>query len=223
MSESQNPNFLKHQSEDERRLSKKKPPSETLGLNLVTSESMKKADLKLEKRNLSQIFSSVVISLLLAGSAYIGTLVFGRISLQSLKPVQSELEQVTRRIGEIEKHKGSLLSFQQRMELVRSLLDEHIHWSQFFKEFEKATLPNVTFDAVSLTTDYQLTLSAHTTDYASVARQLVLFQKSTHLVKSVQITSANAVLNQGNEIEGVNFGVILVLNPDITKRIYARE
>lgn len=79
------------------------------------------------------------------------------------------------------------------------------------------------YDSISISTNYVTSLSAHTTDYASVAKQLIAFQDASSFVTNVEITSANAVLSPTGVSTGVNFSVRLEIDPAVITKTYAAD
>jgi len=105
----------------------------------------------------------------------------------------------------------------QRVKAVTTLLDNHIHWTQFFEKLEQYTLPSVTYGAsFSGTLQGTVSLSAKTDTYEHVAQQYLVLQqavKNGDFISSFTITSATR--REGKDGAEVNFSVSMVLIPTI--------
>jgi hypothetical protein len=218
-------NFLESQSsKDEREKRKEKKASvDRIGLNLITQEALDRVFQRIEHKNITQLIASFVISVMLGVGAWGAVYVYGGKEREAIRDIRAQRAAVETEIAGIEKNKGALLAYQTKLESFNNLFKNHIYWTQFFEELEKNTLPNVEYDAISISTSYTTSLSAHTTDYASVAKQLIAFQNATSFITAVEITSANAALSPAGTITGVNFSVKLSIDPAVITKTYAAD
>lgn len=217
-------NFLESQSSKDEREKKgkgRKASVDKIGLNLITQETLDRMFQRIERKDITQLIVSFLISVLIGSAAWGGVYLYGGKEREAIQSVRVERAAIETDITTIEKNKGVLLAYQTKLTAFNNLFKDHIYWTQFFEELEKNTLPNVTYDAVSISTNYTTSLSAHTTDYASVGKQLIAFQNAKSFVTSVEITSANAALSPTGAISGVNFSVKLIIDPKVVTKTYA--
>ena len=84
---------------------------------------------------------------------------------------------------------------------------------------EKYTLPEVYFTSFAMSGTEDLTLSAETDGYRSVARQLVVLQQAPDFVEKVDINSAAANYSfETGELRSVAFTISLKLQPDVFRQ-----
>lgn len=219
-------NFLESQSskdEREKRGKEKRASVDRVGLNLVTQDTLDRMFQRIEKKDITQLIISFVISVILGVGAWGAVYVYGGKEREAIQGIRVQRAAVEANIATIEKNKSELLAYQTKLESFNNLFKNHIYWTQFFEELEKNTLPNVTYDAISLSTSYTTSLSAHTTDYASVAKQFIAFQNAKSFITAVEITSANAALSPAGVITGVNFSIKLSIDPKVVTKTYAAD
>jgi Tfp pilus assembly protein PilN len=148
----------------------------------------------------------------------IGLTLYGMYMQQQLGSISSTLASTNAQIATIEREAKNLSSFQNRLGKVRTLLENHVYWSQFIDALEKITLPSVSYDNLSVSTQGTLTLSASARNYATVARQLIAFQNANHLATSVHVNGATAQVNQLGDTIGAKFTITFVLNQNLLKK-----
>lgn len=216
-------NFLEPQSlkdDKEKRGKGKKASVDRLGLNLITEESLNKIFQRIEHKDITQLIASFVISVLLGCAMWGGVYLYGGKEREAIQTIRTERAAVEADIAAIEKNKSALLAYQTKLTAFNDLFKDHMYWTQFFEELEKNTLPNVNYDSISLSTNYSTSLSAHTTDYASVGKQLIAFQNAKSFITEVEITSANAALSPTGAVSGVNFSIRLSIDPKVITKAY---
>ena len=219
-------NFLSPQSskdEKEKSAKGKKMPVDKLGMNLISGDALDRIFQRIEKKDITQLIVAFFVSILLAGAMLGGVYIYGGPFRQEIGDLRAQRSKIEANIAKIESNKTALLAYQTKLTAFDALFKNHLYWTQFFTELEKNTLPNVQFDAISISTGYETSLSAHTTDYASVGRQLLAFQRATSFIKKVEITSANGALTPAGAISGVNFSVKLTIDPAVITKKYAAD
>ena len=185
----------------------------TVGVNLITSEAQKEASSRVIRKNIIQLAVSFLIALILALLVYGGVLLYGSREAGRVAVVRSQLDAVEQDIARLEKENKKLLGFQNKLTAVKSLLDSHISPLPFFDELEKNTLPDVSYDTLVLTKKGTASLSAATTNYTTLGRQLLAFEQSERFITRVQFSSISSSLDQLGEIIGIRFSISLNLDP----------
>ncbi|MBI2644880.1 hypothetical protein HYW94_01740 [Candidatus Uhrbacteria bacterium] len=220
------PNFLGAQSskdEKEKQGKGKRASVDKVGLNLITQDTLDRMFQRIERKDITQLIVSFAISVILGSAAWGAVYLYGGKAREAIQDVRIARAAVEEQIMSIEKNKTALLAYQTKLTAFNNLFKNHLYWTQFFEELEKHTLPNVAYDSISISTNYVTSLSAHTTDYASVAKQLIAFQDASSFVTNVEITSANAVLSPTGVSTGVNFSVRLEIDPAVITKTYAAD
>lgn len=188
-----------------------------VGVNLITSEAQKEATQAVIRKNLVQLGVSFLIALSISLIAYGGLLLYGSREAARVLVVKQNLNQVEADITKLERDNKKLLGFQNKLTAVKSLLDDQRTFLNFFDALEKNTLPEVSYDTLSISEDGSVALSAGTTNYTTMARQLLAFEQAKDFVKSVQFSGITASLDQLGAIIGLKFTVALQVVDTVMK------
>lgn len=194
---------------------KKKKEKRVKGIrvNLVTREILKATRERIEKKNIKKMGLSVCAALACAALAYAGILIYGQLLRNNLIPISRELKEINAKITEIEQQSKELIVFQAKLAAIKSLFDDHVYWTTFFKRLEETTLPEVVYTSIAVSPDMSVSLSGAATNYTTLGRQYLAFQKASSFVSSSEITGASAVLDSQGIINGVNFTMTLEVQP----------
>lgn len=180
-----------------------------VGVNLITTEAQKEVARAVIRKNLIQLGVSFLIALLLALLVYGALLLYGSQQKVRIVPLRQNLDQVEADIIKLEKENKKLLGFQTKLSAIKSLLDGHPTFLRFFDALEKNTLPEVSYDTLSISDDGSVSLSAGTANYTTLARQLLAFENAKDSFSSVRFSGIAASLDQLGAIIGVKFTVSL--------------
>ncbi len=194
------------------------PPSFS-GVNLMSEESLKRSVSDQKKKSLATIGWSVVAAVSMSAIAFVGVKAYGLIVLQHERELAVDLGQADTAIAELEGNSAELNAFTQKLEILKSLFENHLYYTQFIAALEKHTLPSVTYGGLSVAPASAISLSATAPDFQTLARQLRIYQENAKdLMSSVMITSGHAELNQEGAVAGVSFEVSFTMNPAILKK-----
>jgi len=176
---------------------------------------------------LGKIFSYFLLTGLLATIIVIVAdivIIYKSYQIQSQAIIQDE--KINEKIQVINKLKASeerakkLFDETKKIEIV---LNNHIYWTNFFKALEESTLPNVYYKNLAATSNGAITLSAVTTDYLSVAKQLLVFQQDQEFIQDVKILGAKKeeiINDDGTTSQVISFNISLFLQPAVfTKKL----
>lgn len=189
-----------------------------LGVNLMSPEIIKEVSRQIERKNLIQVFGSLGIAVGLVALAYLGLFLYDFINGKNLNPVRDRLVQVDQEISGLEQNSQALSAFQNTLGSLRTLLDDHIYWTRFLQKLESVTLKNVKYDALTISSAANTFVLGATADtYSDIGKQLRAFQEAKDTFPAVSVAGANAVIDQGGQIVGVNFTLSLTFNPDSIK------
>jgi hypothetical protein len=119
----------------------------------------------------------------------------GELQYQQLKVKETEIKQ-----------------FIEQIAAVSAVLDRHVYWSNFFKELEQITLPEVYFSSITFSLDGYATLSSISDSYPSVARQWKVYENAVgDVLKEFAISGLNGEQNSGK----ISFTTSLLLKPEV--------
>ena len=194
---------------------KKREEEKFIDVNLIPEELAKHPELDLSKK----LFVGgmvIFICILLVALVYLGITWYQLRITQQIKEIEIEIAEVNKQISQLETTKTAALDLQNRLNLIRQLLDRHVYWTKFFDLLEKYTISDVYYTNFSMVGNDRLSISAIGKDYNSVAQQLVAFQNAADFVKNVRIDSASAEIDTaGGNYIGVSFSVYLEFVPGI--------
>lgn len=195
-----------------------KPAEKSVGVNLMTSEVIREATEKIIRKNAIQLGVSFLIALFIALLFYGGLLVYGTQEQTKAAPLRGKLDSVNAEIVRMESQHAVLIGFQNKLTAVKSLFDNHTSIDQLFTSLENATLPEVSYDTFAYTDDGTIVLTASTTSYTGVGRQLLAFEQTKGFITSVEFSNIASSLNQFGEVIGVMFTVHVKLDPALLKK-----
>lgn len=195
-----------------------KPKAPLFGVNLMSQEAMREVARGHQKKNFMILSGGVIAGLVLFALAFVGVRVYAYVIAKDARQLSVNLGKIDEEITALEKNSAVLNQFQNRLTVLKSLLDGHIYWSQFIAELEKYTLPSVAYDALSVAPGTAISFSATAPDFRTLARQLLVLQEAKSLVDAVRITAGSAQLDQSGDIDGVSFEVSFTMNPNILKK-----
>jgi hypothetical protein len=105
----------------------------------------------------------------------------------------------------------------EKLALVEDIFKNHLYWSQFFAEIEKATVNKVYFPESKFSIDnnkINVNLSGKATSYSDIARQMVSFKENPSLE---QIEVSGITTAEAGEI---NFQLALIFSKNILLKTY---
>lgn len=169
------------------------------------------------KQNLILIFVWIFVSAAFVGGLYW----FSMVQLEDLETQYSELTS-EKEILEAELKSASQIRTQVQMlenklRESKSLLDNHVYWTNFFTELEKYTKPKVRYIGFSGGIDDEIVLKAEAQDYTVAAQQLLVFQLAKDLASDVKISGISQQKAKEGEESSVSFNITLTLSPNIFK------
>ena len=194
-------------------------PSDQTGLdvNLIPEGLINQREQHFQKR-LVRSGALVVLTLAVVGLAYGGIVWYQLAVNQRVDDLAAEINQLEGTIAAIQADKEQASSLQQRLSLIRDLLERHQYWTELFALLERRTIDDVYYTNFSMAGTEKVVLAAIGKDYQSVARQIVAFQQVPDVVTAVEVNSALAKLADDGSYQYVNFTINLTLNPAVFAR-----
>ncbi|MBI4281674.1 hypothetical protein HY625_02500 [Candidatus Uhrbacteria bacterium] len=98
----------------------------------------------------------------------------------------------------------------QDIEMAKSLLTRHIHWTRFFQFLETVTIPDAYYRSLAVDPGGTIRLAAIGRDFAAVARQLLALQESEDVETVHMAKAASEIVG---DAPGVQFDLELKVKP----------
>lgn len=187
-------------------------------VNLATKEIMKEAAKRIGRKSVRTIVISTIASLALAALSYGGVLIYGQMQKRTFDIVTRPLDDINKEIASLESKSKELIAFQSKLIAIKSLLDEHVYMSDIFKKIENVTLPEVSYTSISIAPNMTVSINGIASNYTTLGRQLLSYNRAKEFISNAEISSASAVLGSSGQISGVNFDMNLTLQKEAVKR-----
>lgn len=187
----------------------------TLDVNLIPEEMNRHPELEVGQK----LFTAGMVagfSVLLVLLGYFGLSWYQIGVTREAVKVEDEVVALDSQIKELEARRAEAVEFQAYLGLVRSLLDQHVYWSQFFKLLETHTSREVFFSNFSMSGTNQLVISAQALDYDAVAEQIVALERATDFIQAVRVDAVAAEVDRASGLyQGVTFTLSLDFIPGV--------
>ncbi len=150
------------------------------------------------------------------GMLFLALIIYFGLTLGYQPYIQSQLSGITDKVNALDQSispsdQTQLINFYSQIANLQSLLKNHTLTSQFFSWLETNTEANVYYQAFTLTTGNQVTITGMAKTEADVNEQIAIFENSPE-VSSVTVTSVSAPQLLGNNW---TFNATLVMNPSV--------
>ncbi|MBI2984282.1 MAG: hypothetical protein HYY50_01525 [Candidatus Kerfeldbacteria bacterium] len=190
------------------------PEEEGLGVNLLAEELFTTVK---PRERLIQLGVWTAGAVVLVGLAYVGLALAERSVSQSINSTRQELRQVESDVAALQDDQRQIMATTKKVAAIRSLIENHTRWTNFFAKLEAYTLPEV-FYGTNFSGDIngQLTLSARTDSYENLAKQYLVFTaavKQKDFISAFEISSASQQVTP--EGTAVTFSVSLTVVPSV--------
>ena len=136
---------------------------------------------------------------------------------QRTTDIDTQITKFRSDVTAFKKFEKDISSLSTRIEIIRTLLKQHIYWTNFFVLLEKYTLPDVYYDGLTASTAGVISLQAHGTNFDTVSKQLKLLLSTdaqNEFVSKASITTADRN-DSGTNGSQVTFTIELTLQPTI--------
>lgn len=206
------------EKKESKKMKKDEREHEGFGMNLIVEERKKEVSQSVLWNNLFQILGSAVLAGAIVGVVYLGIRWYGSTKEQEIQAIRDSVQKVDAEIATLESNYNLLVRFQTKLSSTKNLLENHVSFLKFFDELEKNTLPQVAYQNISFSDDGSVTLTATATDYASVGKQLLAYQKVDSFIKKARINAINGMLSQTGDLAGVNFTIQITIDKEWLKK-----
>jgi len=159
----------------------------------------------------------------LIGLVIVGLLYGALFYWQTYKQEQGQIiiegyNELESQVALLEKDIKNVVTVQAKVKAAKTLLDNHIYWTNFFDFLETDTLSDVYFDNFKGDTGGDYTLAAHAPDYEALSQQVSLLRANTDQVKTVEVMGGQSTdINEGSGSR-IDFTLGLTVDPEIFKK-----
>lgn len=183
-------------------------------INLLRNELQTNRQLSLNRAG--KIAAYIVITLvILEGLFYGGLLLYEYGMNKKIMALEQENANTDLEISKTEKDRLKAIALQSRIKGLDLLLDQHIFWSEIFKELEKVTYKQAKFSGLEGDEGEQrIIVSGEVASYEDLAK-LILGLKTSGQIKDV--TLENSALASGEE-QVYSFSLELKFDPKILQK-----
>jgi len=158
------------------------------------------------KRGIKAVFSKatiIILAVVIFSLLFYGGLLFYKNNLvKNLKVITNEIYVLEQKRDP--KTEKAMVELEKRIQLLKTLFENHIYWSKLLDKLQELTIPQVYFTGANLTLAQDtvtFVTDGGTSSYTNLARQILTFQEDA-LVNKVQISSIGL-----DEKLGIKFGI----------------
>ncbi len=183
-------------------------------VSFVSEEDLRISRIDVPRRRFTFITVAVLGGILLGGSAY---LLKGQAAEASseLQKADKQLADVRDEIKAKNQVWASFQDLEPKLKALLGLLSRHISTLHLLDQIEKNTLPTVSYQSLSLGSDWRVTLAVVADSFAGAASQVTLFEKAD-FVKKVETSGYTATYDPPDSYlpKSVEFQVYLTLKEE---------
>ena len=162
---------------------------------------------------------AIVSATLILTVAY-GLLIFLQTNLETrMAARQQEFNDLEKQIGDFISQEKQNNALADRVALVKTLLNQHISWTNFFGRLEKYTLDGVYYTDLAADTSGVLLLPGVADNYNVLARQLAVFKQASDFTTGVGLANAQLYSADKAGVLGVSFQMRLNLNSNVFRKV----
>lgn len=190
------------------------PEAGELEVNLLSEELSGQF---VPRKKMMQLGLVALGSIAVVVGAYFGLSVYEKSIAQQVTTTKEEVTSVRADVDELQKKALEVQLTTDKLKTIKTLLGNHVHWTSFFTQLERYTLPSVTYgSSFSGSIQGQVTLSATTDSFEHAAQQYLLYKEAVEnndFIKSFSISAATKQKTKSTTV--VSFSVTLDLLPTV--------
>jgi len=167
------------------------------------------------KESSVKIFVRLFVVVFLALVIYYGWLFFQSKSIDGkISSVQTQISGQTQQALSLT-GRGELLTRQQQLQNLNTLVAAHVYWSQIFKPLADATLNNASYSSFQVGTGNDLILSATVPGLTDLDRYMQVFNLPQFNQNFSDIRISGFTIVRGKNSSSVKFNVQMQYNPNL--------
>lgn len=162
-----------------------------------------------------------IIVLILAFAAdaliYGGILFYKSRVMRNIQEISAGVEDLDRRISDAEKVVLPAQDFQRLAELSKTLLEKHLHWTNFLAMLERRTLKDVQFINLTGVETGTITSNMVARDYTTLAKQILMLKDDPD-VSDASLTGASAKYGEQGLLIGASAAFRIQFSPALLSK-----
>jgi len=164
------------------------------------------------------LLNTALATLVVAGLLYWGFVWYMGSVSEKINTIGAEIKTTQQEIVGSEEKVQEALAFRRKIFLTNAILSNHIHWSNFYDFLERNTYDKVYFLDMQGEEDGRIILSGVAEDFASVGKQLEIFEQAEEYVQRANVDMAQLQAGEAEAGEkSVYFNLYLQLKPGLLK------
>lgn len=137
---------------------------------------------------------------------------------KDLLATQQEVATTAATVTALQQKTQNIQTVTSRVSAIKTILANHVYWTQFFSRLEKYTLRTVTYGAdFSGNLQGGITLSAKTSSFEELAKQYLLLQQAVQSKDFISSFSISGAVKKPGTVQGqdeIDFSISMVLLPE---------
>lgn len=195
-------------------IKKKRFKSSDSEVNFISGDLMGSIKIKIREKFFIMFFS-LGLSVIILFSLYVLTSWYQSFTINKINEIKNKIKETHNRIDVYEKRKDEIIEFQTKLNAIDYLIQNHIYNTNLLENLEKYTLTNVYYNNLNADVQGNVSISAVTDSFASVAKQLIVFQQAKDFVEFVEINSATFGDLSDKNVLPVSFDINLKVNNNV--------
>lgn len=158
----------------------------------------------------------IVLILSIAVDAIIfgGILFYKSRVIRNIQEISAGVEDLDRKIADAEKVVKPAQQFQELVVLADTLLQKHLHWTNYLELLQKLTLKEVQFFNMTSVESGDVLTNILARDYTTIAKQILKFESDPNILEA-SITGASAKFGEEGLLTGAIAGFKIKFNPTV--------
>ncbi|MFA5886337.1 MAG: hypothetical protein WC863_01000 [Patescibacteria group bacterium] len=170
--------------------------------------------------NILVLVLTLALASVLVAEIYFGLNWWNKQESLKIVALKTEADKINQTANQIKQQAAVALDYKDRSVVFINLMDNHVHWTNFFSWLEKRTLSNVKYDGFGGDLSGTYLLAATTPTLADVSWQVNSFLKDS-LVETVEVGGAAFGKGEDKTKRGqVSFSLSLTVKPELFKNKY---
>ncbi|MDD5342616.1 MAG: hypothetical protein PHI73_04785 [Patescibacteria group bacterium] len=194
------------------------PSQSFLDVNLMPDDLIQSLE---PKRKLITYGIVTIASVALIVLGYFGLSYYEKSIYRKVEDVSKNIQQVEDSIKNLRDKQKSAILLKAQTDEVKDILDNHVHWSNFFEMLERFTLSEVVYERFAGTfsrgTNSTFSLSARGANFQSISRQIMAFREEAKgFITNVEANTGEWVTTDEDSGQGyVSFTMLITVSEDV--------
>lgn len=193
---------------------KKEEKGSTLRVSLLGAEGGSTMTDLTVRAQMKTFIIVLILSFALDGLIYGGILFYKSRVLKNIQRIEAGVGDLDKQIATHEKQVLPAKDFQKIATLAESLLEKHLHWTNFLALLEKRALTEVQFLNMNGVEAGGVRADIVARDYTTIAKQILMLESDPNIIEA-KITGASAKFGTEGLLSGVSSALTIEFDPKI--------